>query len=636
MCGIAGIFHFSSAAGVAVDELEAMGEMLAHRGPDDDGWFVGSDGRVGLAHRRLAIVDPQAGQQPFHGTSGTVLVFNGEIYNYPRLRRDVERDGISLTTHCDTEIVSVLYERHGAEMVTMLDGMFALAIWDPHKRRLFVARDRLGEKPLYWTDHGGVLRFASEIKALFAAGTLQPEVDESAVPSYFADLVTTAPRTLFQGVSKLPPGCAAVCDARGMRPYQYWSVQDLRSWEHPSPPDATARIRDLLTDSIHDRLLGDVPMGVLLSGGLDSTTVLALLAERATELMSFSVGFPEHPALDERAEARAVAHHFGVDHAEISVSERDAIDFLPDLIYHQDEPLGDPVCIPLHFVCKLARAHGVKVVLAGEGADELFWGYPDYVEGLRRMRWIAPLLALPEFGRRWAAALVAMYPRSHISQLAPGIAAGRLRPMHSSVGMTGPDRRRLLRMQENWAATRPPTADVVHRGVDLLALDTQEFEFGVRLPELLLMRIDRFSMANGVEARVPFLSPRLVEYVYRLPLEFKIDAQTTKIALREAVAGSVPRWVLERPKRGFGAPVSAWLLGYMGTVLDQLVAGEGARRYFDVDFLREAVLADRAGRGTSGPRIWPILNFLLWHRLWIEGEPLEPLLAPLAAPARSG
>jgi asparagine synthase (glutamine-hydrolysing) len=631
MCGIAGIFSYASSAGVDRAQLARMGDLLAHRGPDDEGLVVSDDRRIGLAHRRLAIVDPDSGQQPFVGPRRTLLVFNGEIYNYPELRLRLERAGHALRTRCDTEAVSLLYEDHGPDMVDLIDGMFAFAVWDPAERRLFMARDRLGEKPLYWNARAGVLTFASEIKALFADPRLSAEVNEAAIPGYFADLVTAAPRTLFRGIFKLAAGSAAICDAEGLRTYRYWTPMSDRRWSAQRRPEAAAHVRELLSRSVHERLLGDVPMGVLLSGGLDSSTLLALLADRVSELTSFSVGFSEHPELDERAEARAVAEHFGIQHHEITVSERDAIAFLPELIHHQDEPLGDPVCIPLHFVCKLARSHGVKVVLAGEGADELFWGYPDYWIGLRRLHQLAPLLSMPAPARRLAASALRLDPRPHMSQLAPGLAAGRLPPMHSSVGMAARHRRALLREHDNAAADPAWTLspDAHNRGVDLLAFDTQEFELSVRLPELLLMRIDRFSMANGVEARVPFLSKDLVEYVQRLPLDLKLANGTSKIVLRDAVADVVPSRVLQRPKQGFGAPTTAWLSSTMGGLLGTLLDGEGARCYFRVERLKTLVAQDRAGKQRWPPRVWPIMNFLLWHRHWIEGRPLEELVEPL-------
>ena len=378
--------------------------------------------------------------------------------------------------------------------------------------------------------------------------------------------------------------------------------------------------------------MSDVPVGVLLSGGLDSTTLLALIRERSSSLSTFSVGFVGGGPVDERAEARRVARHFGTDHHEIAVSERDALAFLPGLIHHQDEPLADPVCIPLHFVCGHARERGVKVVLAGEGADELFWGYPRYQDLLRRWSALRALLALPAPVRSLLPRVIAVggRRRRYRRELLDQITRGRLAPAHVPAGATSHERARLLRRPHDALAWSPSDGE---RGaaadpLSAFAFDTQEHEFGLRLPELLLMRIDRFSMANGVEARVPFLAPDLVEFVYRLPLEAKLHGGVSKVVLRQAVGHLLPDHVLARPKQGFGAPIQEWLGSRMDRLLARLLAGDALRCYFDTDAISE-LLARHARGARNQAVLWPVLNFGLWHRYWIEGEPLEPLLEPL-------
>jgi asparagine synthase (glutamine-hydrolysing) len=567
-------------------------------------------------------VDVEHGAQPMFGQRGEVLVFNGEIYNYPELRRKLEADGVLFATHCDTEVILHLYARVGMSCVDHLNGMFAFALWDPEQECLFFARDRLGEKPFYWADAGGRFIFGSEIKALLAHPSVMPRVNEAVLGPYLTNLVSSAPATLFDGIYKLSPGHLGVCDCDGVRTRRYWTLFGERSWTGCEPALAASEVRGMLEHSVHDRLMSDVPVGVLLSGGVDSTTLVALLHERARDLATFCVGFRDHPELDEREEARRVAKHFGTDHHEVAVTEADALAFLGDLVHHQDEPLADPVCLPLHFICHLARRSGVKVLLAGEGADELFWGYPRYQMVLERWPAVRAILALPSSLRRLLPRLVRADRKPYVREYLESLASGRPPPAHLPLGFSRYHRELFLRdggddAELGWtpsADTGQPRASHLSR----LAFDTQEYEFGLRLPELLLMRIDRFSMANSVEARVPFLDPGLVEYVYRLPLEHKLHRGRTKVVLRDAIADIVPQWVLERPKRGFGAPVVSWMGSSFGDLFRDLLREESMQRYFDVGELGRAL----DPRRNTAFSLWPILNFALWHRQWIEGEPL--------------
>jgi asparagine synthase (glutamine-hydrolysing) len=635
VCGIVGVYEYGRrAGGVSEDLIRVMRDTLRHRGPDGEGLYVSPDEHLGLGHRRLAIVDPAGGAQPMFGEHGECLVFNGEIYNYPALRDELERDGVRFRTSCDTEVILHLYARDGDRCLERLDGMFAFALWDQRRRRLLLARDRLGEKPLYWADRGGVLVFGSEIKALLEHPLVRRAVNQEAIPSYLTHLVTPSPHTLFEGVNKLPPATMATCDAGGLRLARYWDLFTPRRWSPQPLAEAARRVRHLLERSAEARLMSDVPLGVLLSGGLDSTTLLALVRERTSSLSTFSVGFAGEGPVDERAEARRVARHFGTDHHEVAVSERDALAFLPGLVHHQDEPLADPVCIPLHFVCGLARQQGVKVVLAGEGADELFWGYPRYRDVLARWSTLRALLTLPAPVRSLLPRVLAASGRSrpYRRELLDQIDRGRLSPAHMPAGATSHERARLLRRPHDALAWSPSDGG---RGcaadpLSALAFDTQEHEFGLRLPELLLMRIDRFSMANGVEARVPFLAPELVEFVYRLPLEAKLDGEVSKVVLRQAVGDLLPDHVLSRPKQGFGAPVQEWLTSRMDGLLARLLAGDALRSYFDAGAVSD-LLARHARGARNQAVLWPVLNFGLWHRYWIEREPLEPLLEPLGA-----
>jgi asparagine synthase (glutamine-hydrolysing) len=618
MCGFVGVYEYGLRQGtLTLPLLDEMRDTLRHRGPDGEGTYMSEDRRVGLAHRRLAIVDPHGGDQPMFGPNGECLVFNGEIYNYPGLRKDLEQDGQRFETDCDTEVILHLYRRHGADCVRHLTGMFAFALWDPERRELILARDPIGEKPLYWTRQGGRLLFGSEIKAMLAHPAVTAEVNADQLCAYFTNLVALTPSTLFRGISKLPPGTVARCTDDRLKVEPYWQLFAPRSWREDDLAQSAPRVRTMIERSVEARLMSDVPVGVLLSGGLDSTTLVAVLRERAEGMATFSVGFENEPELDERDVARRVAGEFGTEHHEIVLSEGAALDFLPDLVHHQDEPLGDPVCMPLHFVCGLARDQGVKVLLAGEGADELFWGYPRYVKTLNHWGTINALLRLPKPVRQALAHLVIDPRRGYLKEAAEGLANGRLLPMHLPVGLPRNQRERLLGTDCGTAWTPSGSGDDGALG-DLM-FDTQEYEFGVRLPELLLMRIDRFSMSNSVEARVPFLDPSLVDYVYRLRLEQKLQGGTTKIVMREAVADLVPDWVMQRPKQGFGAPVVSWLQTDFGTILGDLIDDPAIGQYFDMGAVHRLVKSGHFGA-------WSILNFALWHRYWIQGESLDPLL----------
>jgi asparagine synthase (glutamine-hydrolysing) len=366
---------------------------------------------------------------------------------------------------------------------------------------------------------------------------------------------------------------------------------------------------------------------------MDSSTIVALLREQASDLASFTVGFPGHEAHDERGEARWVAQHFGTDHHEVVLTERDALASLRPLVHHADEPLADPVCVPLYAVCQLAHERGIKVVLAGEGADEVFWGYHGYRNVLEHWRRYRAMLALPRPLRRLAALLTPAERSPHRREQLEALARGRPNPVHMPVGLTARQRRELVGSEyagSGWA----PSKDLDGEDpLTTLGFDTQEYEFQVRLPELLLMRIDRFSMASSVEARVPFLDPELVDYAYRLPLDCKVRDGVAKDVLKQAVRDVVPERVSTRTKQGFAAPTSQWFAAAHGGLLRDLMRQDALRAYFDVDYLGRILDAADPTSWESGQLLWPILNFGLWHKYWVEGEPFEDLVGQAALAA---
>jgi len=621
MCGIAGIVE-CGAGGSRVDVrvLTKMRDTLIHRGPDGSGIFVNPERTVGLAHRRLSIVDLAGGAQPMISTSGCVVVFNGEIYNYPYLRKELEADGARFATNSDTEVLLHLYERKGASFVEALEGMFAFALHDPATGATLLARDPVGEKPLYWTQRGGNLIFGSEIKALLAHPAVSPAVAESQIGPYLSNLVTPGPETLFEGISKLRPGTLMICDSAGVRTTTYFVAPRARQLREVSLAESATTAVEMLERSLNDRLMSDVPVGVLLSGGVDSSALVALLRERGSDMATFSVGYSAADGGDERAEARRVAKHFGTDHYEIEIGAKDGVGFLDSLIHHQDEPIADPVCIPLHFVCKLAAKEGVKVVLAGEGADEVFWGYANYRRMLRAWPAVQLLGSLPQSLRRPVAVAAGRAVGVSASSIEMAVRDGRPLCGHSFLWNGAELRSFMLTDSDDPTAIGwdPSTDASGETSRTRFMFDTQEYEFGVRLPELLLMRIDRFSMANSIEARAPFLAPGLIDYMYGQSLKTKMTTRESKMALRAGLRGLVPDWVLDRPKQGFGAPVNKWMEASLGKLFEAACTPETLGMYFDLDALNQ--LYREPGRGFG---VWPILNFGLWHMKWIEGRDLD-------------
>src|SRR5436190_12023644 len=405
MCGIVGIFHHSSVERVDPDRLLLMRDSMTHRGPDDSGIYVSPDLSVGLAHRRLSIIDlSSAARQPMSDDQRRVwITFNGEIYNFAELRLDLERDGIVFHSNSDTEVLIHLDKKYGKAMVQFLSGMFAFAIFDERDRTLFLVRDRIGVKPLYYFKRAGCFAFASEIKALLAAGKISRNVNSEALYHYLSFLTTPAPQTLFEGIFKLDAGHLMTVNSAGeLRIEQWWtplSTQQIKLKED----DHVANIQALLRDSIRYRMVSDVPFGVFLSGGIDSSTNVALMAEMMDRpVETFSIAFKDQPAYNEFRYARAVAARFKTNHHEIEIGMDDLLDFLPQLIHHQDEPIADPVCIPVYYVAELAKRHGVTVCQVGEGSDELFCGYPHWSYMLRLERWRRMYSALPQPLRRLA------------------------------------------------------------------------------------------------------------------------------------------------------------------------------------------------------------------------------------------
>jgi len=623
MCGFVAVADTSRS--LTADLLVHMRQALVHRGPDEEGVWLSEDRVAGFGHRRLSIIDLAAGQQPMPNRDGSVVIaYNGEVYNHRALRAELERSGRGFRTRCDTEVVLAAYEQYGDDCLSRLDGMFAFAIWDAPRERLFFARDRAGEKPLYYapTRSGWVL--GSEIKALLRHPDIRAAVDEEALGYYLSFGTTPAPSTLFAGISKLPAAHCGSWSEEGLRTWRWWRLPDREPHLDLSEDEAERELRALFEASVAERMMSEVPIGVYLSGGVDSSANVAFMCRHSPEpLQTFSVAFAGEPRLNELAEAREVAAHFGTKHREIVLDDADAVRCLPDLVHHQDEPLADPVCVPLFYLAQLTKRSGVTVVQVGEGSDESFFGYPAYSQVFSRARVLRRLTAvLPRGLLRAGVAAAAAGPWTSdrkrefmLESLGRGIPAP-----HGVMGLSERDKEQLLVSGNG----RPSAYEFLARRFGSARTEAEiarvalAHEFDLRLPELLLMRIDKMTMASSVEARAPYLDPQLVEFAARLPLSLHWRGGDGKRILKRAFRDVVPEAVLTRRKRGFGAPVWRWSSSLRGIAENELLR-EPMYEYLDRRTLHGLLSRSRLPQF----EFWVLLNFALWHRHWIEGEDLR-------------
>ncbi|MFH0846722.1 MAG: asparagine synthase (glutamine-hydrolyzing) [Chloroflexota bacterium] len=640
VCGICGVLSYEGNAFEVTGELiAAMRDSMVHRGPDDAGLYISSDKKLGLGHRRLSILDlSAAGHQPMCNEDGTVwIVFNGEIYNQKELRQGLELRGHRFKSRTDTETVIHLYEEKGKDCVQDLDGMFAFAIWDSRRGLLTLTRDRLGEKPLYYSVQNGELIFASEIKAILKYPGVRREVDTEALYHYLTLYVTPAPMTLFKGINKLPAGYLLVCDKEG-------NIREEQYWDAIVPPPAqdypeeyyVSETRRLLSRSIERRMMSDVPFGVFLSGGMDSSTNVALMSELTPQpVNTFSVGFPDQPAYNEFNYARQVASEFRTNHHEIVINHRDLMDYVPRLVYHQDEPIADWVCVPLFFLSKLARDNGVIVVQIGEGSDELFFGYDGYMTYLNvYKRFWKPYMRMPRALRKMVYSLSS--PLSPFVGKGPGV-RGILRSAAldeelfwgGAIAFSEAQKRVLMKgsrdgqglnsfdiVKQSFARfdRQKPQADFVERMTYL--------ELKHRLPELLLMRVDKVTMSASVEGRAPYLSPELVEFAMGIPSRLKIKNGQKKYILKKAVEGIIPDNIIYRKKQGFGVPVREWFSGELGDYISHSILNSRIRerKFFDYECLEKMLERQKDGTSDQSARLWIIFNLSRWYDYWIAGE----------------
>ena len=640
MCGIVGLYNFGGTADAASRDRAltlAMRDRLAHRGPDDGGLWQSDDGRVVFGHRRLAIVDLSAGgHQPMANEDGGVwITFNGEIYNHAALRDTLRLDDRhKFRSRSDTEVIVHLYEERQRSVVEALDGMFAFGLWDEARRRLMLARDRMGKKPLYYTVAAGRLLFGSEIKALLTHPDVARRLDLAAVNEYLTFSNVPEPRTMFEGIRKLPAGHTLICDPHGnLTVERYWSPLDGPAWTPPASREAAVEhVRALVTRAVKKRLMADVPVGAFLSGGVDSSTNVALMSQLvSTPLQTFTVEFTGFGAAENFHDvpfARQVAQQFGCNHTEVQVTAAEAVAYVPEMVAHQDEPLGDPACLPMHFVSRAAHRAGIKVVLVGEGSDEVFCGYPDFPRLFETYngRW-SQLKRLPRLVRRAVrrGAELAGAPSGRVDVLRR---AAEDEPLYMGLDVVFFDwEKAALYTPEGRRAMPRRAADTVNayyreiheRRPDAdFSQQMSYVELRNRLPELLLMRVDKFSMQHSLEARAPFLDHELATYALSLPAALKMDGTRTKAVLKDAAHAWLPHEVVERTKQGFRVPLPAWLRGELAPWAEDLLRRSKLRELgiFDFDHILDLWRRHRDGVADHSFDLWCLINLSGWYEHW--------------------
>jgi asparagine synthase (glutamine-hydrolysing) len=626
MCGIAGIHDPEAPGGADAAVLRPMLEAIAHRGPDDEGVHV--DGPAALGARRLSIIDLPGGHQPIANEDGTVVVAcNGEIYNYRALRRRLRRSGHTLRTQGDTEVIAHLYEELGDSCVHELDGMFAFAIWDARRRRLLLARDRLGIKPLYYARRRAQVLFASEVKALLRHPAVTARLDLDALAAFLLLKYVPAPQTMFDGIAAIAPGHLLISDAAGVHVRRWWDL----SFRRPDPPlgeeEAAEELRQRLTEAVRSHLVSDVPFGAFLSGGVDSSLVVALMSrELRSPVRTFSVGFSGvGEDLSELPYARLVAERYETEHEEVLVGAGDLVALAEKVVWHLDQPIADNACLANHLVAELASRQ-VKMVLTGEGGDELFGGYARYAgerlgpvfqrlpaparaaglalsrgRGPARPRIALYALCQPSERRRFATWFALMSPEARTA-----LARGELR---AAVDRSVP---------ESLFAETLDRADGPDRLSRMLYVDTKLW-----LADDLLARGDKMSMAASLEARVPLLDHRLVEFAAALPPARKVKGLTRKYLLKKVAREWLPAPVLDRPKKGFPIPMGRWLRGEAREFARDLLAPQTVRHrgLFSPDAVGRLLGEHEAGRAEHGAVLWALLSVELWHRAFLDGAP---------------
>jgi asparagine synthase (glutamine-hydrolysing) len=623
VCGITGQVR-NDGRPVERETINAMCAAQEHRGPDSRGIHL--EPEAGLGIQRLRVIDLETGDQPIYNEDRTVaVVLNGEIYNYRELRRGLESRGHTLRTHGDTEVIVHLYEELGADCVEQLEGMFAFALWDTRRRRLLLARDRLGKKPLFYAERDGALSFASELTALLADREVPRELDLHALDCYFAYQYVPSPLSAFRAVRRLPPGSRLTYEDGRVSIDRYWRLR-YEAQQRPDGPELHEEIRRLIRQAVSDRMISDVPLGAFLSGGIDSATVVAAMAEASPEpVRTFSIGF-EDEDWNELPNARLIAERFSTAHEELIVKP-DLISIIPKVARHYGEPFADPSSVPSFYVSEMAR-RGVTVALNGDGGDENFAGYHRYVTATRTQR-IASLIPGP---LRRGIGAIGERSEPHGD---PTRAVNRARRLARSLGQSDRDRycrgMELFTLEERGRLYAGGFADHLHGAPEPRALEEVwdgataddlvnrmlEVDVHTYLPDDLLVKVDIASMAYSLEARSPLLDHRLMEFTAGLPGSLKIRGTERKVVMREALRGWIPDSILDGPKRGFGLPmVGHWFRDELRDYISDALTDPGAagRDYFDGAYVRQLLDRHQDGSRDNSMQLWALLMFEVWHR----------------------
>jgi asparagine synthase (glutamine-hydrolysing) len=634
MCGIAGFVDSDRhAAGTTRVDTEfnlvhRMCEVIRHRGPDDEGIHV--EPGVGLGMRRLSIIDLAGGRQPIHNEARTIwVVFNGEIYNYQQLRSELEGLGHQFYTSSDTETIVHAYEQWGEDAFRRLRGMFGIALWDAPRRTLLLARDRAGQKPLHYAERNGRLFFGSEIKSLLAAGAVEPKLNLPALDHYLAYLYTPRDASIFDGVRKLPPGHYLRWQDGRVDVRQYWQIGAEETFRG-SEQDAVAALGAVLQDAVTSHMISDVPLGAFLSGGVDSSAVVGMMARASSRpVKTFSIGFDD-PAFDELEHARTVAKHFGTDHHEFVVKP-DGLSILDEMIAHFDEPFADSSAIPTWEVSQIARQH-VTVVLSGDGGDELFGGYDRYLPHPR----VARFDDVPVPGLRTAAAVAwPLLPhgtrgKNFLRHVAKDPAGRYL----DSITLFQADERAALYAGAARAALTADAERTLAAHFDRFAALPHDsrmmrFDFETYLPEDVLTKVDRMSMAHSIESRVPLLDNEVIDFAATLPAQFKIRNGRRKHILKQTLQPLLPAGILDRRKQGFGVPLGNWFRGGLTGLFSEVLDAPRTRQrgYFEPKFVTRLLREHLSGQRDHSLRLWQLLVFELWHRQYLDTAVVGPAAA---------
>lgn len=644
MCGITGWLNLKTTESNHDAEavLHSMCETIVHRGPDSEGLWI--DDRAALGMRRLSIIDLKTGDQPvFNCDRSVIVMMNGELYNYREVRADLEKRGHRFTTNSDTEILPHLYEEYGDALVDHVNGMFAFSLWDTRKRKLIIARDRFGEKPLYYGVFDGKLVWASEPKALLAHPSVKPELDLNALRHYVSFDYVPAPMSIYKGVSKLPAAHMIVVENGELRTRRYWDLSWTTNFSlshgsngsvsaaNLSLTSAAEELRELLSDAVRMRLVSDVPLGILLSGGIDSSTVAAFATQHATErVKTFSIGF-EEDSFDESKHARQVAKHLNTEHYEDKLSATTAGDLISEIGTWLDEPMSDGSLIPTYLLAQFVRKH-VTVALGGDGGDELFAGYPMYyAHGVA-----AKYNAIPAFIRSGLIEPVVNALPVSTNNLSFDYKAKRfvraakfddVARHHSWFGSFSQEQHEKIFTRDVLEST---DADI-YRGVreivdasdaNAIVERMQYADINFYLAEDILTKVDRAAMAVSLETRAPFLDPRVGQFAASIPVEYKLKGKIGKVILKEAMKDLLPHNILHRPKKGFGIPIAEWLKGRLNSLMHDLLAPERLRSQglFGVDYVQRLIREHETGAASHHKELWTLLVFQLWFDRFLRTD----------------